>query len=162
MSEDLLKFVDTFEIDNKRKVTPFKTGKDHSITYTDHYAISVKFKEIPYKSRHERVGRRFTRWNTHKPKGWETYRNLTSSNPRFDSIAESDIDDPNVIMKKIEKELTAVKFKAFGKVKVRNQRKRGKLEELIDEKAKLLSGSHGATDDLIIKADSNIVEELVK
>ena len=64
------------------------------------------------------------------------YRLLTTDNNVFQYVTDSSITDPDWIMKKIDKELTSIKFRAFGKVKVkkRNTDEDDSLEELLKEK----------------------------
>ena len=60
-------------------------------------------------------------------------------------------------MKEIEKELTAIKFKAFGKVKINNK---GELEKIICEKEMLLKdASKQAEQKDIEEKDANILRK---
>ena len=60
-------------------------------------------------------------WNTNKPGGWKKYYEKTNENEIFDAIAENnDIkDDPELMMKSVDKELNNIKFDCFGKIKYR-------------------------------------------
>ena len=122
VSKGLEKYVQTMEIDSKRSFTPFKQKNGSSLSFPDHYALSVMFKGIPLKIVNNNLTKKkFTRWNTNKVNRWKRYNELTSNNSKLEEIARSNEEDPNVIMNSIEKELNSVKFIAFGKVKVREK-----------------------------------------
>ena len=61
---------------------------------------------------------KFTTWNTKKKSGWDTYRYLTEDNKVLTRAADMDSNDPETLLKTIEKELTRVKHISFGKIKV--------------------------------------------
>ena len=94
---------------------------------------------MPSKKESISLGKKFTRWNTNKKNGWDTYFRLSNSNIKLDQIAESETIDVDIIMNKIEKELNAVKYKSFGKVKMKKKKKDERIEELLAEKSNALS-----------------------
>ena len=53
-----------------------------------------------------------------KKSGWDTYRYLTEDNKVLTRAADMDSNDPETLLKTIEKELTRVKHISFGKIKV--------------------------------------------
>ena len=61
ISNDLYKYVETMEIDEKRLITPFKNNKDKSLTYSDHLSLLVTFKNIPLKQKCNIYGKKITR-----------------------------------------------------------------------------------------------------
>ena len=61
------------------------------------------------------------RWNTNEDGGWEAYTEMTANNTRLLDIANNPKDDPDNIMKNIDKELTNIKFKSFGKAKKKSK-----------------------------------------
>ena len=64
---------------------------------------------------------KITIWDTNKAGGWDVYEALTHCNPKFREVSENLVeDDPDKIMNAIDKELTKVKFIAFGKVKAKS------------------------------------------
>ena len=74
-------------------------------------------------------------WNTNREGGWENFKTLTTDNKILDEVANDETDNPDILMNKIDKELTKVKFAAFGKVKVRENPKISKeLVKLQKEK----------------------------
>ena len=58
-------------------------------------------------------------------------------NPKLEKISKTEDDNPDNIMKLIEKEMTSVKFKAFGKVKVKKKENK-ELEKLIVKKKTII------------------------
>ena len=85
---------------------------------------------------------------------------------KLDNIANSSTNDPDVIMNVIESELRNVKFKAFGKVKVRKSARhnREELEALIARKEKLLKSDNDDTmnDEEIRYVEAKLGKELQK
>ena len=160
ISKELEKYVQQMEIDKCRRFTAFRRNKNNSITYPDHYGISVKFRGIPLKSKQKKLGKNYIVWNTNKPGGWRKYEELTANNTKLDQISEDSTEDVNVIMNVIESEVNATKFKAFGKVKVRNKKTDGKLEKLLKEKDSLLKGKNYVDEASTKEIDNNICEEL--
>ena len=129
-------------IDKERLFTPFRT-LGNSITFTDHYAIQISFKGIPFA--HKKDAKSFdhaVRWNTNRKEGWKVYEELTTNNDALDEAAAASIDSDK-LMNNIEKEMTNVKFKAFGKVKVRKKRYDKNLIQLQSEKAETLDKPDG-------------------
>ena len=138
VSKELFPYVDSMKIDDLRQFTPFRPcGK--SVTYTDHYAIQISFKGLPLASKKSVKEKDIVRWNTNRKDGWESYKELTDGNEALDDAASANMESDK-LMKKIDKELTAVKFKAFGKVKVK---KKGAVDKnllnLQNERNNLLS-----------------------
>ena len=139
MSSDLVEYVESFEIDNKRRITAFQQKKGKTLSYPDHYSLSLTFKGIPLKRNKISFGKKFTAWNTNRVNGWATYKELTTNNVKLDRIASECSNDPDIIMNSIVAELNRIKYIAFGKVKVRKKidNKLDELDELIAKKAKL-------------------------
>ena len=69
VSRDLLKYVDTFEIDNRRKYTPSHALKKNTLTYPDHLALILTFKDIPKKFSEPKKTPAPVIWNTNKKSG---------------------------------------------------------------------------------------------
>ena len=49
ISKNLEQYFHSIEVDSNLKMTPFRAKSGGKLVYTDHYAILVKFKEIPLK-----------------------------------------------------------------------------------------------------------------
>ena len=143
-----------------RRITTFKGNKTNQLCFPDHYAIEVTFHGIPLKSKLSSLGKKYTLWNTNKPNGWNTYKDLTTSNTKLDTIANNPTLDADLIMKTIEKELKSVKFKSFGKVKVRKERKDSKLEKLIEKKDVLLRNNDNDKAIKVKEIDEQICDKL--
>ena len=65
-----------------------------------------------------KLGKKLTNWNPNKEGGWQQFKHLTTNNKVLDYIAKSDVDDPDLLMKRIEREMSTIKHKDFGKVNV--------------------------------------------
>ena len=73
VSNDLMKYVEYFEIDKNLNKTPAKIARN-KITFTDHYSCTLSFQNIPLKSK-KKIFNPMTIFNTNKKGGWE--RNCT-------------------------------------------------------------------------------------
>lgn len=122
VSAELSEFVDTFEIDSERKFTPFRPGNG-KLHYTDHYSINLIFKNLTLRHINRQFVKKSIIWNTNKPGGWEMYSELLENNENLINIADNTFDDPETLMKVIDKEMNNAKYKAFGKVKQKKKDK---------------------------------------
>ena len=157
-------FIDGMIIDSKRRITPFKQNNGKCLSFPDHYSIVLSFRGIPTKEKHVSIGKKYTHWNTNRENGWQKYKELTSSNSRLERAANSNSDDPDYLMNIIEKELTSIKYKAFGKVKIkkRDSVTPDELENLIGEKDRLLSHDDVPDKEKIDSLETRISLELRK
>ena len=74
-------------------------------------------------------------WNLNKEGCWNKYNELTEENDIFKKIANDDTKNPTQLMQEIDKELSKVNFRTFGKVTVRNDLRTSKeLKTLQKEK----------------------------
>ena len=96
ISKDLLKHVDSLEIDKNLTNTPAKVTRN-KVTFTDHYSCTLTLKNIPLKSK-TKVKNHKTIFNTNKEGGWESYYHLTSNNYNLKSPKVLENDDPDEIM----------------------------------------------------------------
>ena len=62
-------------------------------------------------------------WNTNKPGGWIKYKDMTDNNQALDLLSSSEQFKGNSekMMNAFEKEVTNVKYHAFGKIKYRDK-----------------------------------------
>ena len=124
-------------IDSKLDWTPSRP-KNGDLNYPDHYALRLDLKNIPMMDSDAPKDQKKTIWNTKKEKGWEQYKEATDDNVNLIRAAEMDIEDPDKIMKIIEKELTTIKHRCFGKIKISTKNHDKKvLENLQKKKAEL-------------------------
>ena len=138
VSTNLLKFIEKLEVDKNLNWTPSRAVKNH-LKFPDHYALLLTMKNIPMKHSHTFPPKKYVLWNTRKKDGWLKYREKTDMNQVLLKLAERDDVDPETLLAKIEKELTSVKFAAFGKVKVSSKSKNAiKLEKLQSEKNRII------------------------
>ena len=113
-----------------------------SMKYPDHYAILTRFKNIPLRKNKVKNGVRETMWNTRKPGGWQRYFKETDKNKVFDRIANVSDKDVEKTFQEIEKELTKIKHKSFGKISIKRNVK-------IDQEVKKLQQQKIDTADTI-------------
>ena len=99
----------------------------------------ISMKNLPMKNKKTQKPPKVLMWNTNKPGGWENYNEKTKNNEVFDAISKNDDmkKDPELMMKSIDKELNAIKFDCFGKVRYRkNFNESDKLTNLYKQKQK--------------------------
>ena len=131
----MLKYVEKLFIDKKLAFTPGRAINKTKIVYPDHYALILKFKNIPLKPTKSLSGSRHSTWNTNKEGGWERYKDITGENSKMDNIGDEAIEDATETMKKVSKELDKCKFVGFGKVSVKDTPLVNKeIDEPIDAK----------------------------
>jgi hypothetical protein len=70
--------------------------------------IIPTFKNLPFKSKQKKGGPKFTMWNTNKEGGWDNYKRITEENTKLDEVANDTSDDPDMMLKKINKELNKI------------------------------------------------------
>ena len=82
---------------------------------------------------HIAPSKKFVTWNMKKTNGWKSYKSKTENNRELIKAAENQTNDPEVVFKSIEQELTKVKFSSFDKVRVysktKDERKLVKLQQ---------------------------------
>ena len=77
-------------------------------------------------------------WNTKKHNGWEKYKDITENNKELERAMNIDSEDPEIIWKIIDKQMTKAKFASFGKVKIKSKDKNNKeLESLQHHKIQI-------------------------
>ena len=133
VSRDLFKHVDEVFIDKELKFTPGNPGQG-KVVYPDHYAIILKMKNLPLATNKSKENSKFQTWNLNKEGGWGKYKELTDANEKLNRVINSYENNPTIIMKEIDKELTKAKFRAFDKVTVRKGLKRNKEVKHLQKK----------------------------
>ena len=62
-------------------------------------------------------------WNTRKPGGWETYKELSDKVAgEIEIIADDESLEDDKVMEKVDRIQTKLKFKAFGKTKPQTEK----------------------------------------
>ena len=91
---------------------------------------------------------------------------MTDENTKFDEVAKDTSEEPDMMMKKIDKELNRIKYISFGKVKIRQKPKGNKeLENLQLQKVKCFEDYMNDTTDMDEKVkviDNNIAKNLLQ
>ena len=123
LSLGLVPYVRERRIDEEKKFTPFRVQKENGtsrFTYSDHYSIMVFFEGLEMKGKLVKNSKKV--WNLAKEGGWERYK-LESDN--MSKKIEKNIDDKerNIedTMANFNKLLDKVKYKAFGKVTIKDK-----------------------------------------
>jgi hypothetical protein len=124
-SANLLPYVRRLEVDSGRKFTPkrvvYKDGK-YGFTYTDHFALEVEL--LMPSSKVEQQKKQVSRWNLHKPGAWEEYEWRTNLQAgRISELVEDENIEITEVVGKVNKELDKIKYKCFGKTKVKVDKK---------------------------------------
>ena len=150
-SRNLLPFVKSVTIDKERKFTPkrviSKKGEYLSV-HTDHFTMEIVLSEMPKKK--VKIDK-ISKWNFHKPGGWEAYKEL--SDKAADKI-EMVINDENLeideAMGKIESIEKEIKFASFGKSRINSNKGKRNTNNLYE-----------VNDEDILKEQSKQIEEQV-
>ena len=124
VSMSLLPYIHSVVVDKDKTFTPrrvVKTKKETKSIFSDHYALKVELKGLPKKQDNEK---KETMWKLNTPGGWETFKSLTDKAAAEVEEAIDNESDINKVIKKIEGIETKIKFKAFGKTKVRENKVR--------------------------------------
>ena len=101
-------------------------------------------------------------WNTNKPGGWQTYNELLEKNEILAEIANSTVDDPEIMMKLIDKEMNNAKYKAFGKVKEKNNDKHsGEVIALQKEKLAVIDNGADKNNEDVVSIDKKLAATLL-
>ena len=161
VSAELFEYVDSMIIDSNRTCTAFKRIGDQ-LRYSDHYGVIINFKGIPKRKVEPKSSSKHIIWNTNKPNGWQRFRELMDNNKKLEEVANNSIEDPDIIMDAIDRELKNVKFRAFGKVKINNKKGEALLDKLIKEKDRIMcrSDDEETKEKKLEEIDSKIVLQL--
>ena len=145
VSNDLVKYLDKVTIDKNLDFTPSRPVSKGKLSYTDHYAILIEFKNLPIRSSIESK-KKLKIWNLNKENGWENFKQLPDDNRVLRDIASSSRENKSTtqMMKNINNEVTKVKFKAFGKVSTnKGTMSKPGLRTLQKEKQEILKLPYG-------------------
>ena len=160
VSTNLTQYIEELKIDNKLEWTPYRAVKG-KLKYPDHYGLLLSFKGLPSKETKSFPGRKSVIWNTRKRGGWDVYKQRTENNERLYKVVESNEEDPEKVLKCIEKELTSVKFASFGKVKHSSKSKeQKKLDTLQTEKIKVSDEEQVNKNEIIESIDKEMTSVL--
>ena len=161
VSKELSKYVYKLTIDKHLAFTPGRPISKKKIIYSDHRSSILEFRNIPLKIKANSVGVKFSMWNTNKVGGWDVFKAMTENNEKLENAAIEN-EDTTKAMKVIGDELTKVKFKAFGKVKVSNTAKANEeLEKLQKKKCVAIMDNKSDLEDELEKIDIKMAENLL-
>ena len=123
-SANLLPFVSKMLIDSNRFFTPNRviTKGDGTLTFTftKHYPLVVNLEMPRVKKVKEKTE---PHWNTHKPGAWDKYKEVTDyMDEKIENILETDSNENEEVMEKIDKIKNKIKHITFGKTKPKQKR----------------------------------------
>ena len=162
ISKNLEFYLEEMRIDKNLNFTPFRSKpKSKDLIYSDHYALLLCFKNIQVDNKvNVRNGVRHICWNTNKKDGWKNYFRETNMNKNLDKVMSTKGSNPNAMIKKIEKEVTNIKYKVFGKVSSKKKRNTtGKVNALQAKKKHFDNVLRGEE---LLKKHEEIDQELKK
>ena len=162
ISTVLYDFIVTLKIDKEKIMTPHRSvGKNKKLVYTDHFTLLLMFKNIPINPKRKSIVEKQTVWNTNKPAGWDTYKELTDDNDDLENLAMEVITDTTEFNQKLDKIMNKIKFRSFGKVSFTNKSQIDKpLENLYEEKR--INSVSKVSDEKIIEVEMKISDLLLK
>ena len=130
-------------IDKTFTFTPFRPVNGPPV-YSDHYALQLVFNDLPVKTTKIVASHKNIRWNTNKVGGWEKYSEIADRNEKLFELANCELNEPEVLMNKIGKEMNNMKYVAFGKVKEKTSKKSFNSVDVIQkEKVKIFEKKTG-------------------
>ena len=139
VSRELRPFVEKLVIDNKKEMTPARPIKKKGkfvMTYTDHFSGLLTFHGLQRTNGVKEVKEK--RWNLAKEGGWDSYKKLCEEgSDKMKEVIENEDNSIEDVIDKFDKVHNKIKYKAFGKVTIRNRNKgRSVQEKQTEEEAK--------------------------
>ena len=109
VSKELFEHVEELLIDKEKIFTPHRPVRKGKLTFTDHFSLILKFKELKMRKMMKKIENRKIIWNTKRKEGWEKYENLTEMNPELLELLDNEHLDSTQLDKKIENVMTRIK-----------------------------------------------------
>ena len=123
VSKELKPYISKLFIDSKRKLGLARGVKDNGIckmVYPDHFPALITFTNLPIRQKMKEE--KLTKWNLAKNEGWKKYEELTDKySEKLNDIVENEQLSIQVKYDKMTKIMEKIKFKAFGKVTLKNK-----------------------------------------
>ena len=117
-----------------RRVLKHKQGI--KTIFSDHFAIKVYLKKIPKKFNSSKTE---SKWNTNKPGAWKEYADVTDKYAsKIMKVVNDEYKNINQVIDKINKIENKIKFKVFGKTKLKVKQSKGNNDKNINEKNEIL------------------------
>ena len=133
-SINLMPYIKVMTIDSNREFTPKRVvsmGKNKGVrvVYADHFAFVLELSGLPAKNCKTVKA---VKWNLAKPGGWEMYRKVSDDKAvEMVEIVENRDLSIDEVVKKVDSLQDKIKFTAFGKTKIKAN-KRGEKVDLAD------------------------------
>ena len=126
VSENLRPHVAKLVIDAKREMTTARAIKKKGgfkLVYPDHYSCLITIKDLPRRSRHGKKEKKKDIWNLAKEGGWEAYEKVTREKANvLENILKEEEKTIEEKMEKFRKLHNKIKFRAFGKVRIKENK----------------------------------------
>ena len=163
VSKEIEQYVEELNIDKELQWTPSRNYKGQ-LKFPDHFALLLTL-NIPMANTKHIPTKKNIIWNTKKQNGWERYKAITENNKELDRATNMESDDPEVIWKIIDTQMTKAKFASFGKVKIKSKGKDEKeLEALQQYKIQISTDAeHNEKESKVEKIDTemaNVIEKI--
>ena len=159
VDKELCDYIEELYIDKHKKFTPHRPVRKQKLCYTDHFSIILTFKDIPLKKWVKCSDQKSVSWNLHRKDGWKRYQEMTEDNQDLVKLLQSDEDNSTELAKKIDSVMTKIKFKAFGKVTINDEKKVDKdLTNLYLKRKHLIEEEK---DEQVTKVEESIAEKLL-
>ena len=154
ISEDLYECVDQLIIDSEGNFVmerPVHENGKFKMVKTDHHTLILKLTNIP--RRDDKVKRESkTDWNLNKEDGWKDFNENSNDTKTFERL-NSEINknsDNNKLVDILEKAVTKIKYKSFGKVQFKP-----------NNHDKAISNLYAAKSNAGIEADRQLIDEQI-
>ena len=93
------------------------------LVYPDHYSCLITIKDLPRRSRHGKKEKKKNIWNLAKEGGWEAYEKVTREKANvLENILKEEEKSIEEKMEKFRKLHNKIKFRAFGKVRIKENK----------------------------------------
>ena len=138
VSREVIPYIGSLKIDSERKINIARVEKNKNkgtfrMVYTDNFPVVLTLSNLPLnKEQHEE---KVVRWNLAKEGGWEEYKRESEKvKEKLIRVVENKEISIEETKKLFDKVHNKVKYKAFGKVIIRQNRKDMSKNEGDDEK----------------------------
>ena len=135
VSKEMLPYISKLEIDSKRKLNIARAEKKKGklrLVYPDHFPVLLTLKNLPLenKVKEEKV----VRWNLAKEGGWEEYRKESDKvKEKLEEVVKKKDKSIEETKEEFDKIHNKVKFKAFGKVTIKQNKKESPKRKIGDD-----------------------------
>ena len=124
VSRELRPHIKSLVIDSERKVTVARVvtrKKKRSLVFSDHFSCILTFQNMKMNKDDKRKMKE-TKWNLAKEDGWKRYKEISDIEAaKIVNAVEDETKSVEEVMKVFDKVHESIKFKAFGKVTIKEK-----------------------------------------